>query len=75
MRVMNIKIVTGIVKITWEQNQKIIGYFKVDDEQMEINQENITKVKSIMTNAKNKGVKIKQRIMWLNEDLNPLYSA
>jgi len=68
-------IVTGIVKITWEQHQRTIGYFKVDDEQMEINQENIAKVKSIMTVAKTNGVKIKQRKMWLNEDLNPLYSA
>jgi len=42
------KIVTGIVKTAWEKNQKITGYFKINDEQLEINQENIAKVKSIM---------------------------
>ena len=26
------KIVTGIVKTAWEKNQKIVGYFKINDE-------------------------------------------
>jgi tagatose-1,6-bisphosphate aldolase len=68
-------IVTGIVKKAWDAEQKMVGYFRVDGEQMEINQENIAKVKSIMVDAKAKGIKIEQRKLWLNENLNPLQSA
>ncbi len=65
-------IVTAIVKKIWEKQHKTVGYFKVDDLQIEITQENIAKVKSIMTNAKTKGIKITQRKMWLNENLSAL---
>jgi len=65
-------IITGIVKKTWEAEQKMVGYFRVDGVQYEINQDNIVKIKAIMVDAKNKGVKIEQRKIWLNENLNPL---
>jgi hypothetical protein len=68
-------IITGIVKATWEKEQKMVGFFAVDGEKMEINQENIAKVKTIMVNAKSKGIKVEQRKLWLNENLNPLQSA
>ena len=65
-------IITGIVKKTWEKEQKMVGYFRVDGNQMEINQENIATVKDMIKSAQQKGEKIEQRRLWLNENLNPL---
>lgn len=72
-------IITGIVKKTWEQEMKMVGYIIVEDgkhsTKYEINHENIEKVKLIINEAKNNGQKIEQRKLWLNENLNPLQSA
>jgi hypothetical protein len=68
-------IITGIVKNTWEKEMKMVGYIIVNNDKMEINQENIAKVKSLIVEAQKKSEKIEQRKLWLNENLNPLQSA
>jgi len=65
-------IVQGIIKNEYEKSGKATGYISVDDVRYEINEENLRKVASIVKDAQTKGIKIENRRLWVNENLNPL---
>jgi hypothetical protein len=64
-------LVIGINERIWNEEKKIVGYYKLDgQEKEEITAETTTKYQKMM-----KEEKIEQRRLWINDNGNPSHSA
>lgn len=70
-----IVVVQGIIKNVYDKTGKATGYISVDETKYDINEENLKKVALMLKEAQSKGIKIEHRRLWVNENLNPLYSC